>query len=221
MADIDHPHATHSHAKGGFEERDVNVYAVTRFGIFLFLGLIVSLFGLWGLLNYFESQVGKLQPASRSLADIDVNRLPPEPRLQPREYDDLKAVRAAENQLLEHYALLDPDRGVVRIPISRALELLAQRGLPSRPQVPAAQNQITATPTEAGLGPVIQQAGGPLAPVIHVPPSQPLEIHGSGDFGDGRQAGGPPTPAEDSPAIVSQVPGAAGEAGSGQQGQKK
>ncbi|HWC00049.1 MAG TPA: hypothetical protein VG672_25250, partial [Bryobacteraceae bacterium] len=96
MADIDHPHATHSHAKGGFEERDVNVYAVTRFGIFLFLGLIVSLFGLWGLLNYFESQVGKLQPASRSLADIDVNRLPPEPRLQPREYDDLKAVRAAE-----------------------------------------------------------------------------------------------------------------------------
>lgn len=225
MADIDHQHAsTQHHAKGGFEARDVNIYAVTRFGIFLSLGLIVALFGLWGLLNFFESQVGKLSPSSHTLTDIDVSKLPPEPRLQPREYDDLKTMRATEEQLLNNYALVDPDHGVVRIPIGRALDLLAQRGLPSRAQAPAkSQNLLTATPTEAGLGPVAQQVGGPLAPVIHVPPSQPLEINGDGDFADGRQAGGPPTPPEDSPAIVSPAPAAAVPAVSGQekQGQKK
>jgi hypothetical protein len=29
---------------------------------------------------------------------------------------------------------MDPEKGVVRIPIDRAIDLLAERGLPSRPQ---------------------------------------------------------------------------------------
>ena len=221
MAEIDHhQEEAHRHGGVGFEERDVNVLAVTRFGIVLFLGLIVVLFGLWGLFRYFQSEVGKLGPQSHSLVDIDARKLPPEPRLQPTEYLDLKQMQAAEEQILGNYAWVDPDHGVVRIPIARAMDLLAQRGLPARnaPLAPA-PNVLTAAPTESGLGPALQQAGGPLAPVIHVPPVQPLEIKGDGSFGDGRQAGGPPTPAEDSPALESPAPAAAPV--KGEQGLKK
>ncbi len=206
MAEIDRQESeTHEPARGGYEHRDVNVIAVTRFGIILFLSLIVVLFGIWGLFSFFESQVGNIGPQSRSLLDIDARKLPPEPRLQPSEYLDMQQMRAAEEEILSNYALLDPDHGVVRIPIGRAMDLLTQRGFPVRAQTPPPQqpNPLTAEPTEAGLGPVLQQVGGPLAPVIHIPPIQPLEIKGDGDFGAGRQAGGPPTPAEDSLALES------------------
>jgi hypothetical protein len=46
----------------------------------------------------------------------------------------LKAIRAAEDQVLNGYAWMDPEKGVVRIPIDRAIDLLSERGLPSRPQ---------------------------------------------------------------------------------------
>jgi hypothetical protein len=58
----------------------------------------------------------------------------PQPQLQETEVTDLKAVRAAEDQVLNGYAWMDPDGGVVRIPISRAIDLLVKRGLPSRVQ---------------------------------------------------------------------------------------
>jgi hypothetical protein len=58
----------------------------------------------------------------------------PQPQLQEHEVLDLKAIRAAEDQVLNSYAWMDPEKGVVRIPIGRAMDLLAERGLPSRVQ---------------------------------------------------------------------------------------
>jgi hypothetical protein len=46
---------------------------------------------------------------------------------------DLKAIRAAEDQVLNSYAWIDPEMNVVRIPIGRAMDLLVEHGLPSRP----------------------------------------------------------------------------------------
>jgi len=57
---------------------------------------------------------------------------PPEPRLIVNEPADLKAVRQEEQQVLDGYAWVDKTRGIVRIPITRALELVAKEGLPSR-----------------------------------------------------------------------------------------
>jgi hypothetical protein len=43
-------------------------------------------------------------------------------------------MQAAEDSLLKSYGWIDRERGIVRIPIDRAIEILAQRGLPVRPQ---------------------------------------------------------------------------------------
>lgn len=45
----------------------------------------------------------------------------------------LKALRATEAAALTTYGWVDKDKGIVHIPIDKAMELLLQRGLPTRP----------------------------------------------------------------------------------------
>ncbi|HUH94335.1 MAG TPA: hypothetical protein VL742_14480 [Casimicrobiaceae bacterium] len=52
------------------------------------------------------------------------------PRLQSNGVEDLKAFNAEKAKLLHSYAWIDRDAGVVRIPIERAMSLLAQRAEP-------------------------------------------------------------------------------------------
>ena len=58
---------------------------------------------------------------------------PPEPRLQADPAADLRALRAEEDAALAGCAWVDRTRGVVRLPIERAMALLLLRGLPTRP----------------------------------------------------------------------------------------
>ncbi|HWB61050.1 MAG TPA: hypothetical protein VG733_16335 [Chthoniobacteraceae bacterium] len=63
----------------------------------------------------------------------------PGPRQQVAPGKDLAAFRASEEQELNGYGWVDKKAGVVRIPVERAMDLLAQRGLPvnGHPGAPA------------------------------------------------------------------------------------
>ena len=58
--------------------------------------------------------------------------MPPEPRLQTNPREDLRALRAREDAVLNSYGWVDKTAGVVRIPIDEAIKLTVQRGLPVR-----------------------------------------------------------------------------------------
>jgi len=148
------------------EETDVNVWAVGKFGIALALFCILALLGVAGLLKYFVSHNALPPPAG---LNVDARRLPPEPRLEVSEPTDLAAMRAAEDQILDTYGWVDRQHGIVRIPIERAMDLLAARGLPSLPQPEPRSASNAIVPTESGLGPIMQQPGGPLAPELYPP----------------------------------------------------
>jgi hypothetical protein len=150
MAGNRQPEARHEHA-------DVNAWAVGKFGIGLVLLCLVALSLLVGLFRYFDSLDGG-KPAAAAL------KLPPAPSLETTPVQDLQAIRAEEEQILRSYGWVDQPKGVVRIPIDRAIDLLAQRGLPSRPQAePQTAAGEVSVPTESGLGPKMQPPGGPLA----------------------------------------------------------
>jgi hypothetical protein len=73
----------------------------------------------------------------------------PTPRLQGDDGDrDTADLHAREDLLLENYSWVDRSKGTVRIPIERAMQLIAQRGLP----VESKQEQ--AAPLMAGDRPV-------------------------------------------------------------------
>lgn len=141
----------------GFEERDVNVFAVGKFGVALLLMTILAMVVVVGVFRYFEAEEGGAATA------IEPTKVFPEPRLERNEPADLKAYRAAQQQVLDSYGWVDAQKGIVRIPIARAMELLAQRGLPSRQTTAPESASDASVPTESGLGPKMLPPGGPLA----------------------------------------------------------
>jgi hypothetical protein len=76
----------------------------------------------------------------------------------------LQQYRAAEDKVLNGYQWADQAKGQVKIPIDRAIDMLVQKGLPARPQSgPQSVSSSVSVPTASGLGPKMQQPGGPLA----------------------------------------------------------
>ncbi len=116
-----------AHAEPTHEQRDVNLKPVVLSTIGLLIVLAVT-FGLMvGLFDLFAFQEARLSPPANPLAVAEGRRLPPEPRLQAHPLRDLKDLRRAEREILDSYAWVDKHAGVVRIPVARAIELLAAR----------------------------------------------------------------------------------------------
>jgi hypothetical protein len=97
------------------ERSDISVKAVAVFG----LGLAVAL----GLILAAASA---LVP---SAVLIRPTVTPPGPRLQTHPREDLAKLRATEDATLNGYGWVDRKAGIIRIPIERAMELTARRGL--------------------------------------------------------------------------------------------
>ena len=53
------------------------------------------------------------------------------PRLLVNQAHDMQEFRASQQSVLDSYDWVDRDHGVVRIPIERAIDLLAERGMPT------------------------------------------------------------------------------------------
>jgi hypothetical protein len=116
----------------GHEHRDV-VYrpvVVALAGLVVLLVAAVLLMRL--LLVYLAAYEARTSPPANPLAKSFGREQPPAPRLQADPLRDLLALRAEEDAVLGSYGWVDRDTGVVHIPIGRAIELLAQRGLPAR-----------------------------------------------------------------------------------------
>jgi hypothetical protein len=112
----------------GHETTDIDVWAVGKFAIGMVLLCVIVLALLFGLMRFFQSR-----EETRMATSVDPVQLFPEPRLQTTPVPDLKAVRAEEDKLLNGYAWLDQKRGLVRIPIGRAMDVVAAKGLPVLP----------------------------------------------------------------------------------------
>ena len=147
IPDLSRPENRHEH-------RDVNVWAVYKFGIALATLCVIATALLFGMYKYFLSREGGALPQAE--LNVDARALPPMPRLQSAPIGDIKDMQGAEERLLKGYGWVDQKQGVTRIPIDRAIDVLAQRGVAARPQTPAAASGVS-MPTESGPGVKAQQ----------------------------------------------------------------
>jgi hypothetical protein len=132
----------------GHETSDVNIWAIGKFLVALVIITLVSLGLLLGLVKFFQSR------EETSVADtVQPRKIFPQPQLQQTPVLDLKAIRAEEDQYLNSYAWVDEKKGVVRIPIDVAIDVLAKRGMPSRAKAGAqsAAADVSA-PSDSGEG---------------------------------------------------------------------
>ena len=113
----------------GHELTDLSPKKIGLFAITLAATIFLVFLVAYALFGYFDNVWLKNQVALSPLSFI---REPtPEPHLLVRPGIELKAMRADEDLILNSYDWVDKEKGLVRIPIDRAMEIIAQRGLPT------------------------------------------------------------------------------------------
>jgi hypothetical protein len=129
-------------AESGHEVSDINPKRVAMVGLALATVIAVSLLVTYGLFHYFYSGETRTRPLPSPLSYS--REATPEPRLSVEPGKDLKTLRSEEDAMLKSYGWIDRDKGVVHIPIDRAIEILAERGLPVRAakSAPAADQNL-------------------------------------------------------------------------------
>jgi hypothetical protein len=132
--DHDAGHAR-SDAGPGYETSDANTRGIIVFGVWLFGFLVVLHLALFGLYDLF------------------VRRRPPPISASSSEnlYEQLRSLRQSEEETLSSYGWLDRKAGIARIPIDRAMDLVAERGVPrgKGPRTEAEVNSHHGTPVNA------------------------------------------------------------------------
>ncbi len=103
-----------------YERSDVSTRNVLLTGLSILVATWVIAVLLLPGFNAFRRRT----PASETFT------LPPEPRLQISPRTDFERQRAYEEHELHRYSWVDRDKGIVAIPIERAIALIAQRGIP-------------------------------------------------------------------------------------------
>jgi hypothetical protein len=122
-ASPDGAHAAHAH-----ETRDLRLTPIVVSGVALLLLVTIAASAMLGLFDFFAAVESRLSPPANPLAAREGPRLAPEPRLQVDALRDIRELRAAEQEILTTYAWVDQGAGTARIPIARAMDILAERG---------------------------------------------------------------------------------------------
>jgi hypothetical protein len=140
------------------ELSDADPTPILKFLAFLVVVTVIIAVMVVFFYNYLERQEAVEKTARYPMSLLSPERpLPPAPRLQTYPFQDIKELRQAEAPVLNSYAWIDKKAGTVRIPVDRAIDLLAERGLPYRKP-----GQPSAVPPPPPPG--SQPAGTPAAP---------------------------------------------------------
>jgi hypothetical protein len=138
----------------GFEQEDLSSRSALYFMAGLALLCLVIYLVVFGMYRFLDSYATAHQtPMSPMVTpEADTRAVTPEnaetfpqPRLEENERTQFRSFIEDQDRKLATYDWVDKDRGSVRIPIDRAMELIEQRGLPvhaegaSSPQSFAAQ----------------------------------------------------------------------------------
>lgn len=111
------------------EQRDANIRSLVKFGAGLSALVVFALVAMWLLFDYLAARP---EPGPEPSPMAREREAPPAPRLQVAPSTDLDRLRTNEDSALNSYGWVDREAGIVHIPIDKAIDLVAERGLPAR-----------------------------------------------------------------------------------------
>jgi hypothetical protein len=124
---IPRPHAPRDlNPQVAHEPGDANARSVAKFGVALAVLIAVSAGVIYLAYSFLISRDSLRGPTPPPLAG-ERPREPRPPRLQASPTMDLRAMRREEDAILEGYGWVDREKGIARIPIAGAMDLLAAR----------------------------------------------------------------------------------------------
>jgi hypothetical protein len=137
----------HSTGQEGFEREDMSPAGVFYFMVGLAIVAILIHFIVTGMYRYLDSYDTQHQAPMNPMAvktGVDPRTMTfheagghmqktfPQPVLEDNERQQFGALVEKQDEVLASYDWVDQKNGVVRIPIDKAMDLLADRGLPVR-----------------------------------------------------------------------------------------
>jgi len=170
-------HNNGNHGHGDYEREDFSTATVVGSLIGLVVMCVVSFVIVVGMYKYLEktqmehaasspmvpmkADTRHMTPAIDKNGQADMAADPmevqafPKPRLQRDDVEEMHDQLYSEESQLQSYGWVDQDAGQARIPVSRAMELIAERGLPVRttttPEAaPASSAPVPAKTKKAG-----------------------------------------------------------------------
>ena len=135
----------------GYEKTDVNIMGIIVFIVSMFVFVVVTAVVCYGVGKVLNAHLNKEDgPTSKWSQTANIRQLGnmpsnaamqdkvaqlmqkfPAPRLAvDNGNQNVADLHAREDLLLDHYTWIDRSKGTVRVPIERAMQLIAQRGLP-------------------------------------------------------------------------------------------
>lgn len=162
MSNQTHPVNPNGH--GDYERSDISAAGILYFLAGLAVAGVLVYFIADGIFAYLNKRYETEQPAVNPLvtnAPTDTRRIPPQygndyekylkqgfpaPQLEVDERTELNGERLREENTLSTYDWVDKNAGTIRIPIDRAMDILAQRGLPVRSASTVAQDAAPESP---------------------------------------------------------------------------
>ncbi|MEP6994624.1 MAG: hypothetical protein ABI968_08900 [Acidobacteriota bacterium] len=155
--DANKPHGS-AHEHGGVpgsehggvaaEPDRVSSTIVVGFAVLLAVFTVVSMLLVAALFKRLDRSAEKKDDATLAAAALELreDRVPPLPRLQVYPARHWQDFRAAEAERLSTYGWMDRARGAVHVPIERAMDLIAVRGVGPLPAAPVAVPEAQAAP---------------------------------------------------------------------------
>ena len=138
-----------AHPEIQFEESDIHGLRVFFAGVVLIGAIWVVVVVLYPIFGFWAQHRASVSAPASPLA-AQRNQLPPAPRLQVTPKVDLQELRARDESELHKYSWVNRQKDVITIPIDRAMQFLAERGIPPQKapadlklSVPAAGTRMT------------------------------------------------------------------------------
>jgi len=130
----DHPRPQHEPA-----EFDSEIHVKAIFGVLAGLTLLVALSfaGMGAFSRFLKARAVARDPEPLPIAEANQPRPRPRAALQADPAADMAKYAKEEEAAVSSYAWVDRANGVAQIPVERALEIVAERGLPVPPPLPA------------------------------------------------------------------------------------
>ncbi len=119
-----------------YERSDIQIRWIILFFVITGASLGLLQFGLWRVV--FQGQPNGTQH-SDAVSTASVS--PPQPRLQAQPLIEYQRHLNDQKRMLESYGWIDQRKGVVRIPITRAMDIMTRSRSPAKKRPPATQTK--------------------------------------------------------------------------------
>ena len=126
-------HDTHHSSDVGerdYEDRDIPISKIVIIGIYTAIFAALSFFAMRFVFNKNDERITHNLGVPSEMATERV--VPNKPLLQINEQQNWRRELAQQEEKISNYKWIDKQAGVVEIPVDRAIELIAQKGLPAR-----------------------------------------------------------------------------------------